>query len=140
MWFFVQECAAELPFLSSVKMIFQKFRLFSQILSPIRLGAILCAHAILCAPTVDTHAKFFSVFLRSQFQIFLNSDKSRVLISRKLQLKKQYICRILKAIIVLVFYFLLYVSHLRRYRYALFDTTMLSSRKLHENNFCENLG
>ena len=52
MWFFVQECAAELPFLSSVKIIFQKFRFFSQILSPIRLGAILCAHAILCAPTV----------------------------------------------------------------------------------------
>jgi hypothetical protein len=43
MWFFVQECAAELPFLSSVKIIFQKFRFFSQILSPIRLGAILCA-------------------------------------------------------------------------------------------------
>ncbi len=53
MWFFVQECAAELPFLSSVKIIFQKFRFFSQILSPIRLGAILCAHAILCAPTVE---------------------------------------------------------------------------------------
>ena len=52
MWFFVQEFAAELPFLSSVKIIFQKFRFFSQILSPIRLGAILCAHAILCAPTV----------------------------------------------------------------------------------------
>ena len=52
MWFFVQECAAELPFLSSVKIIFQKFRFFSQILLPIRLGAILCAHAILCAPTV----------------------------------------------------------------------------------------
>ncbi len=49
---FVQECAAELPFLSSVKIIFQKFRFFSQILSPIRLCAILCAHAILCAPTV----------------------------------------------------------------------------------------
>jgi hypothetical protein len=28
MWFFVQECAAELPFLSSVKIIFQKFRFF----------------------------------------------------------------------------------------------------------------
>jgi hypothetical protein len=41
MWFFVQECAAE-------------FRFFSQILSPIRLGAILCAHAILCGPTVGT--------------------------------------------------------------------------------------
>ena len=54
MWFFVQEFAAELPFLSSVKIIFQKFRFFSQILSPIRLGAILCAHAILCAPTVLT--------------------------------------------------------------------------------------
>ncbi len=54
MWFFVQECAAELPFLSSVKIIFQKFRFFLQILSPIWLGAILCAHAILCAPTVHT--------------------------------------------------------------------------------------
>ncbi len=52
MWFFVQKCAAELPFLSSVKIIFQKCRFFSQILSSIRLGAILCAHAILCAPTV----------------------------------------------------------------------------------------
>ena len=52
MWFFVQEFAAELPFLSSVKINFKKFRFFSQILSPIRLGAILCAHAILCAPTV----------------------------------------------------------------------------------------
>ncbi len=58
MWFFVQECAAELPFLSSVKRIFPKFRFFSQILSPIRLGAIHCAHAIRCAPTV---AKLFSV-------------------------------------------------------------------------------
>ncbi len=36
------------------KNVFQKFRFFSQILSPIRLGAILCAHAILCAPTVET--------------------------------------------------------------------------------------
>jgi hypothetical protein len=52
MWFFVQECAADLPFLSSVKIIFKKFWFFSKILSPIRLGAILCAHAILCAPTV----------------------------------------------------------------------------------------
>jgi hypothetical protein len=55
MWFFVQGFAAELPFLSSVKIIFQKFRFFPQILSPIRLGAILCAHAILCAPTVDPY-------------------------------------------------------------------------------------
>jgi hypothetical protein len=54
MWFFVQEFAAELPFLSSVKITFQKFRFFLQILSPIRLGAILCAHAILCALTVET--------------------------------------------------------------------------------------
>jgi hypothetical protein len=28
MWFFVQECAAELPFLSPVKLIFQKFSFF----------------------------------------------------------------------------------------------------------------
>ena len=52
MGFFVQECAAELPFLSPVKIIFQKFSFFLQILSPIWLCAILCAHAILCAPTV----------------------------------------------------------------------------------------
>jgi hypothetical protein len=55
MWFFVQECAAELPFLSPVKIIFQKFSFFLQILPPIWLGAILCAHAILCVPTVHVH-------------------------------------------------------------------------------------
>jgi hypothetical protein len=60
MWFFVQECAAELPFLSSVKIIFQKFSFFLQILSPIWLGAILCAHAILCAPTVLTASLSFA--------------------------------------------------------------------------------
>ncbi len=49
---FVQECAAELPFLSPVKIIFLKFSFVLQILSPIWLCAILCAHAILCAPTV----------------------------------------------------------------------------------------
>ncbi len=38
MWFFVQECAADLPFLSPVKIIFQKFS-FLQILSPIWLAA-----------------------------------------------------------------------------------------------------
>jgi hypothetical protein len=64
MWFFVQECATELPFLSSVKIIFHKFRFFSQILSPIRLGAILCAHALLCAPTV-------SKFLQTWFLVWL---------------------------------------------------------------------
>ena len=57
MWFFVQEFAAELPFLSSVKIIFKKFWFFSKILSPIRLGAILCAHAILCAPTVHSQCE-----------------------------------------------------------------------------------
>jgi hypothetical protein len=52
MLFFVQECSAELPFLPPVKVFFQKFSFFLQILSPIWLCAILCAHAILCAPTV----------------------------------------------------------------------------------------
>ncbi len=67
MWFFVQECAAELPFLSSGKIIFQKFRFFSQILSPIRLGAILCALAILCAPTVHVDKEDVPGFIQQLF-------------------------------------------------------------------------
>ena len=54
---FFQECAAELPFLSPVKIIFQNFSFFLQILSPIWLCAILCAHAILCAPTVHSQCE-----------------------------------------------------------------------------------
>jgi hypothetical protein len=45
-WVFVPECAAELPFLSPVKIIFQKFSLFLKILSPIWLCAILCAPTV----------------------------------------------------------------------------------------------
>ncbi len=47
MWCFVQECAAELPLLSSAKIIFQKFSFFWHILSPIWLCTILCAPTVL---------------------------------------------------------------------------------------------
>ena len=44
MWFFVQEYAAELPFLSPVKIIFQKFSFFSDIVADLAGRYTLCAH------------------------------------------------------------------------------------------------
>ncbi len=48
-----KECAAELPFLSPVKIIFQKFSFFfTDTVADMAVRYIFCAHAILCAPTV----------------------------------------------------------------------------------------
>jgi hypothetical protein len=45
MWVFGQECAAELPFLSPVKIIFQKFFFFfKDIVADLAVRYTLCAH------------------------------------------------------------------------------------------------
>ncbi len=58
MWFFVQECAAELPFLSPVKIIFQKFSFFfTDIVSDLAGRYALCARYTLCAHCISLAQK-----------------------------------------------------------------------------------